>query len=166
MKGTLPKEFVAAATEPQTQFAALCWRYHRERVEVLLVTSRETGRWVLPKGWPIKGGDGPATAVQEAWEEAGVEGEIAAEPLGDFSYQKIVNARVALPCVVSVFALRVGRLASKFPERNERRRKWFSAEKAARNVAEPDLRALLAAVGAGKIALPGADVRKSAKSKA
>jgi 8-oxo-dGTP pyrophosphatase MutT (NUDIX family) len=66
MKGMSPAQFAAAATRPQPQFAALCWRHHGNAIEVLLVSSRETRRWVLPKGWPIDGLDGPQTAVQEA----------------------------------------------------------------------------------------------------
>ncbi|MEN9850080.1 MAG: hypothetical protein RL128_243, partial [Pseudomonadota bacterium] len=61
----------------RTQYGALCWRMHRGKVEVLLITSRDTGRWVIPKGWPIDGLAPAQTAAREAWEEAGVEGDIA-----------------------------------------------------------------------------------------
>jgi 8-oxo-dGTP pyrophosphatase MutT (NUDIX family) len=138
-----------------TQIAALCWRKHRDRIEVLLITSRDTGRWVLPKGWPMEGRDGPAAAAREAWEEAGVEGEIAPLLLGLFGYDKVITAKLTHPCIVSVYALRVARLARHFPERKERRRKWFSAEKAARKVMEPELRNLLVGLADGSVALPG-----------
>lgn len=128
---------------PRTQFGALCWRMHRGRVEVLLITSRDTGRWVIPKGWPIAGKTPEGSAAQEAWEEAGVTGEATAAALGLYSYDKTRKSREALPCVVQVFALRVDALAKRFPERKERRRRWFPAEKAARLVAEPELRALM-----------------------
>ncbi|TGD62678.1 NUDIX hydrolase [Tabrizicola sp. WMC-M-20] len=128
-----------------TQNAALCWRMHRGRVQVLLITSRDTGRWIMPKGWPMAGKTAAETAVTEAWEEAGVQGEVDAEaPLGFYRYDKLRLPDAAIPCVVSVFALRVARLADKFPERKQRQRKWFDAQKAARKVAEPDLRGLLA----------------------
>lgn len=136
-------EIAAQAAEGGMQYGALCWRHRRGRVQVLLITSRDTGRWVIPKGWPISGLSPAAAAAREAWEEAGVQGEVANEGLGSFGYRKVLASKAALPCEVQVFGLRVARLKDKFPERDERRRKWFSAIKAARKVAEPELRALL-----------------------
>ena len=130
-----------------SQFGALCWRMHRGHVEVLLITSRDTGRWIIPKGWPIEGRSPANAAAQEAWEEAGVRGKVAETALGLYDYDKIRTPKAALPCAVTVFPLRVKELADKFPERRERRRKWFPARKAARKVAEPELRALLEAIG-------------------
>ena len=127
----------------RSQLGALCWRMHRGKVEVLLITSRDTGRWVIPKGWPMAGLDAAGAAAREAWEEAGVTGETMAEAVGLYGYDKMVKDKPCLPCVVSVYPLRVDQLAAKFPERKERRRKWFAAEKAAKKVAEPELRALL-----------------------
>ena len=125
------------------QVAALC--LNEKTGEVLLVTSRGTGRWIVPKGWPIAGKSGAETAAIEAWEEAGVQGALeTSEPLGLYGYDKLRTPKEAIPCVVSVFALRVTTLAEKFPERKQRRRKWFDARKAARKVAEPELRSLLA----------------------
>ncbi|PLL11293.1 NUDIX hydrolase [Tabrizicola sp. TH137] len=128
---------------PRSQYGALCWRMHRGRVEVLLITSRDTGRWVIPKGWPMADKRPEEAAALEAWEEAGVTGESAGAALGLYSYDKARKSKEALPCVVSVYPLKVARLAARFPERAERRRRWFSAERAARLVAEPELRALL-----------------------
>ena len=135
------------------QYGALCWREADAGLEVLLITSRDTGRWIIPKGWPIAGLAPEAAAAQEAWEEAGVTGTISPDPLGRYGYDKVLTPDMALPCAVSVYALRVAALARKFPERDQRRRKWFTAEKAARKVAEPDLRALLQAVAAGTVVL-------------
>lgn len=125
------------------QVAALCWRMRKGRAQVLLVTSRDTGRWVLPKGWPMAGLGPEAAAAREAWEEAGVEGKVTAEALGCYGYDKILRSRIALPCSVGVYPLRVQNLKGNFPERNQRRRKWFFAEEAARLVAEVELAALL-----------------------
>lgn len=136
------KDLAEDQNDARQQCGALCWRMHRRRVEVLLITSRDTGRWIIPKGWPMAGRSAAETARQEAWEEAGVEGQIAEEPLGLFTYDKQRAQQDPLPCAVNVFALRVARLADKFPERNERRRKWFPAVKAAQKVAEEELRAL------------------------
>lgn len=132
-----------AGQECRTQYGAVCWRMHRGRVEVLLVTSRDTGRWIIPKGWPISGLTPADTAAREAWEEAGVQGDVATGDLGAYGYAKALEANRSVACSVQVFGLRVARLRDKFPERKERRRKWFGVEKAARKVAEPELRALL-----------------------
>ena len=144
MTQNLPLPPLAAAQSCPLQYGALCWRMHRGKVEVLLITSRDTGRWVIPKGWPMDKRSPAQAAAQEAWEEAGVQGEIAETRLGSFGYQKVLGPKRALACQVDVFALRVTQLGDKFPERKQRRRKWFSAEKAARKVNEPELRQLLA----------------------
>lgn len=132
--------------ETRTQYGAVCWRMHRGKVEVLLITSRDTGRWVIPKGWPISGLTPADTAAREAWEEAGVEGDIQTDKLGAFGYDKALGPSQSVPCSVQVFGLRVAELKAKFPEKKERRRKWFGFEKAARKVAEPELRKLLLAL--------------------
>ncbi|MBM3615096.1 MAG: NUDIX hydrolase [Alphaproteobacteria bacterium] len=140
-------ELMAASAAPaRTQYGALCWRMHRGKVEVLLITSRDTGRWVIPKGWPIAGLSPFETAAREAWEEAGVEGDVADQDLGVFDYEKSLGHKGSVTCSVQVFGLRVAELKGKFPERKERRRKWFDFEKAARKVPEPELRALLLAL--------------------
>lgn len=126
----------------RSQCAALCWRMHRGRVEVLLITSRDTGRWVIPKGWPMPGKSAAQSAIQEAWEEAGVRGKGQDRPVGQYGYFKIMADKSALPCVVTVYPLRVKELASRYPERKQRRRRWHDAEDAAKLVAEPELRAL------------------------
>ena len=137
------KDLAEDQSDVRSQCGALCWRMHRGRVEVLLITSRDTGRWVIPKGWPMAGLTAAEAARKEAWEEAGAEGRIAHDPIGLFAYDKQRLPKEPLPCMVSVFPLRVTRLADKFPERGERRRKWFSAAKAAQKVAEAELRALM-----------------------
>ncbi|MFN3846845.1 MAG: NUDIX hydrolase [Paracoccaceae bacterium] len=136
---------VAKATADQC--GALCWRMHRQRIQVLLITSRDTGRWIIPKGWLMDGKTPADAAAVEAWEEAGVTGKVSADLLGVYAYDKIRDPHDALPCIVTVFALRVAALADKFPERGQRRRKWFNATKAARKVAEPELRGMLANLG-------------------
>lgn len=144
-------DFIQGTTAEEAraiQIGALCWRMHWGRVEVLLVTSRDTGRWVIPKGWPMAGLSDAAAATREAWEEAGVRGEAREEPLGQYSYDKQRKAKGPLPCSVTVYPLRVTGLAEFFPERLERQRRWFTAAKAARKVAEPELRQMLEAIGA------------------
>lgn len=141
----MAKDFAGLIAEGEArQCGALCWRMHRDRIQILLVTSRDTGRWVIPKGWPIKGLTLAETAAREAWEEAGVTGTFDVEAAGSFVYLKALNQRKdMLPCEVQVHALRVTKVAAKFPERKERRRKWFGAVRAARLVDEAGLSALI-----------------------
>lgn len=132
-----------ATAIPAAQVAALCWRMHKGRPHVLLVTSRDTGRWVLPKGWPMSGRGPDEAAAREAWEEAGVEGEVSPTAIGNYAYNKVLRNLDTLSCTVDVFPLRVQSLKASFPERKERRRKWFSTARAAHLVAEADLRDIL-----------------------
>lgn len=128
----------------RVQVAALCYRKRKSGKEVLLITSRDTGRWILPKGWPIDGMDEPTAALQEAWEEAGVKHKrIANAPLGTFEYQKRFEGGAEATCRTQVFSVEVDHLSRDFPEREERRRKWVSPSKAAEMVDEPQLRELL-----------------------
>ena len=135
------------ARPSREQLGALCWRIRRGRPEVLLITSRDTRRWIIPKGWPIAGIEPPLSALREAWEEAGVRGNVAPDPIGEYGYVKAMRGAPGVPCTVVVDPVRVGSLASAVPERHERRRRWFSAAKAARKVAEPELRGLIEAFG-------------------
>lgn len=125
------------------QVGALCMRGHGRNREVLLVTTITTGRWILPKGWPMPGRSLAEAAQEEAWEEAGVVGEAEPEPVGRFAYDKVRSGGLHLRCTVEVFRIRVKRLAADYPEAGKRRRKWVSPRKAAKMVQEPELRALL-----------------------
>lgn len=127
----------------RTQFGALCWRKHRDEVQVLLITSRRSKRWILPKGWPQDGATPAEAALTEAWEEAGVRGKVKSICLGIFSYAKERADAPNLPCVVAVFPVKVARLEKAFPEAKDRNRKWFSLKKAASLVKEPELAAML-----------------------
>lgn len=156
MKRSKQDQFVAEGDGARSQYGALCWRAHRGQIEVLLITSRDTGRWVIPKGWPMAGLSPDIAAAQEAWEEAGVSGQVAGRPLGIYAYDKVVKLGQTLPCAVAVYPLRVDRLAVEFPERHERRRKWFAAAKAARKVAEPELRHIFLSLAEDPTLLLGA----------
>jgi 8-oxo-dGTP pyrophosphatase MutT (NUDIX family) len=134
----------AGAGSAKLQYGALCWREGGDGVEVLLITSRDTGRWVIPKGWPMPGLAPEAAAAQEAWEEAGVNGQINPCCIGRFGYQKGLSVNTTIPCAVAVFGLRVNTLASTFPEVKERQRKWFPLAEAAGLVAEPGLSQIIA----------------------
>src|SRR5918997_3375895 len=94
-------------------------------VQVLLVTSRDTGRWVLPKGWPMKGKKPHRAAEREAYEEAGLVGRMRKVPLGTYSYEKRLRTGEAVPCEVTVFPLNVEDHRDEWPEMHERERRWF-----------------------------------------
>ncbi len=133
----------ASTRRPSLQVGALCWRMSDKGLRVLLITSRDTGRWVIPKGWRMKKRSDWDAAAREAWEEAGVEGEVSQSALGLYTYRKILPGGVWIPCAVQVYALRVQSMRREYPETSQRSNRWFSRKKAARNVAEPELAALI-----------------------
>lgn len=132
---------------PRQQYGALCYRVKKKsgEVEVLLMTSRDTGRWVIPKGWPMNGKCAHEVAVQEALEEAGVRGSVEAETLGSYTYPKVLRDGVQVVCKVQVYALEVTDLAKNFKEKGERTIEWVSFDEAASRVREPELRHLFLA---------------------
>jgi 8-oxo-dGTP pyrophosphatase MutT (NUDIX family) len=131
--------------EPRTQFAALPWRRAPDgETEVLLITSRETRRWVIPKGWPIKGMKSAKSAAQEAFEEAGVRGKVAKTPIGAYAYDKRLRNGRLQHVRVAVFALQVETEAETYPELGQREKRWVSLLEAAKLVDEPELMVLLA----------------------
>lgn len=149
----------APKSESRTQFGALCFRRAKTKKaghEILLVSSRDTGRWILPKGWPVNGETPAGAAALEAWEEAGVRGRVYPECVGHFSYQKFIDEEMSLPVIVAVFAIEVLRIDDDYPEARERKRKWLSPKKAARRVAEPELRQLLTGFDPARLRRPDA----------
>lgn len=127
----------------RTQFGALCYRVHYGKVQVLLITSRGSGRWIIPKGWPMDGETPARAAATEAFEEAGVEGKSSDVCLGIYSYTKYIPKGDSLPIVVAVFPFKVKRLLKDFPEAGQRKRKWFGLKKAAELISEPELGPLI-----------------------
>lgn len=127
----------------RTQFAALCYRIRRGKVQVLLITSRRSKRWIVPKGWPMEGKSPGAAAAREAWEEAGVQGKVTEIALGTYCYAKINPNQDPLPCLALLFPLKVETTRRVYPEHQQRRRKWVSRKKAAKMVAAPDLAKLI-----------------------
>jgi ADP-ribose pyrophosphatase YjhB (NUDIX family) len=103
------------------------------------VTSRETGRWIIPKGWPIKRKAPHVAAAREAREEAGVVGRIGRRPIGWFSYEKRLKRGIVVVCKVHVFALKVKRQKESWPEKGQREVQWMSRTKAARSVGDRKL---------------------------
>lgn len=134
-------------TEPaeRRQVAALPWRRGANGLEILLVTSRETRRWVTPKGGRMAGKSDAESAAQEALEEAGIEGAVTEAPIGTFRYLKVLKRRAPRWCVVALHALEVRVEHPVWQEQAERQRVWVSREEAVRRVDEPDLKVLIAA---------------------
>lgn len=145
MKRPAPRIAPRIAEGERRQVAALPWRRGPDGVEILLVTSRETRRWVTPKGGRMTGRSDAEAAAIEALEEAGVEGVVDDAPLGRFRYLKVLRRRAARWCVVDLYGLEVTVQHDDWQERAERERVWLTREEAARRVDEPDLRALIAA---------------------
>jgi 8-oxo-dGTP pyrophosphatase MutT (NUDIX family) len=112
---------------------------------VLLVTSRETGRWIVPKGWPVKGMTRHEAAALEATEEAGVTGRISREPVGTYLYWKRHADRFEL-CEVAVYVLEVERQLDDWREKGQRRLAWMAPEEAADLVQEPALGEMIRAL--------------------
>ena len=126
---------------PALQVGALCLQ--AETGSVLLVTSRGTGRWIIPKGWPMDGRSVGGAALREAWEEAGVRGEVEETAFGRYSYDKKLTKGLSAPVEVQVHLVRVEGLDKNFPERKQRQRRWFTPAEAAGLVDEAGLARLL-----------------------
>jgi 8-oxo-dGTP pyrophosphatase MutT (NUDIX family) len=139
------------AAASRIQYAALPYRVSaRARTEIMLITSRETRRWIIPKGWPHKGRSPHRSAEREAFEEAGVVGKVARRSVGTFSYEKRLKNGTITRCEVRVFALQVQHQSLIWPEKKQRRVKWLSARNAAKTVKDPSLSEIILRVAGVK----------------
>jgi 8-oxo-dGTP pyrophosphatase MutT (NUDIX family) len=125
------------------QYGALPYREIRSGVEILLVTSRATRRWIIPKGWPQTRTPPHRAAALEAFEEAGVVGKVSKKSIGTYWYDKMFESGTAVRCKVSVYPLRVTRQFKKWPEKRQRRTEWHSPGQASRRVRETNLRRII-----------------------
>lgn len=132
-------------TEPcRLQVAALPWRAGENgQLEIMLITSRDTGRWILPKGWPEAREPLCQAAAREAGEEAGLQGRVCHFEAGRYFYAKALASGQEVPCEVLVFPLKVEEIADKWKEKHERRRRWVTPNDAAEMVNEHDLRQII-----------------------
>jgi len=128
---------------PRIQVAALPWRERESDLEIMLITSRDTGRWVLPKGWPEADEQLFESAAREAAEEAGVFGAMDHVEAGRYFYGKARDSGMERRCEVRVFPMQVDHAADEWPEKDERHREWFPAVTASRLVRERDLGELI-----------------------
>jgi 8-oxo-dGTP pyrophosphatase MutT (NUDIX family) len=135
-------------TAREVQYAALPYRETNGAIEVLLITSLRSRRWIVPKGWPIEGCSPPECAALEALEEAGVVGEVGKRSIGSFRYTKHRKSGCAVPCRVEVFSLKVSRQRQAWREKALRETRWLPLVEAAAAVSESELRRLLLKFGA------------------
>ena len=145
---TLWSDYIAPVLRrpPHYQVAALCYRpaVAGAGVEILMVTSLHTRRWILPKGWPKTGMGAAAVAAEEAWEEAGMcPAQTPPCKIGRYRYVKRRRGGVPAPTEVDVFAFAVAGLDDDYPEAGRRTRRWMTPAEAAEAVDEDDLAALL-----------------------
>jgi 8-oxo-dGTP pyrophosphatase MutT (NUDIX family) len=141
---------IARAKQRILQVAALPWRKRHGRIEILLVTSRETRRWVIPKGGVMAHLVDMNAARQEAFEEAGIAGRMRRKPIGNYTYRKRAGESSGRLCAVKVFALEVRRELRNWPERSQRERRWFTIEQVLQRVGERELRRIIRACVSAK----------------
>lgn len=120
------------------QSATIPYRIQNGEVEVLLITTRKQGKWIVPKGWIESHLDPHTSAEKEALEEAGVKGNVSAVSLGCYRHGDSDNDPI-----VEVFLMRVEREKSSWPEQNERERQWVSLQEAYEQVDEEGLKSIL-----------------------
>jgi 8-oxo-dGTP pyrophosphatase MutT (NUDIX family) len=137
------------------QYGALCFRRGNaghdnknpasksSEIEILVVTTRDSGRWIIPKGWPMKKKKPHEAAAIEAWEEAGVRGTVSKHPIGRYTYLKELDDGDVAPCIVDIFQIEVEAAQSEFREVGQRVLDWVSPDEAARRVRELELKSLL-----------------------
>lgn len=134
-------------TAPRLQYGVLPYRFDDDGdMEILLMTSRRTRRWIIPKGWPVKGLSPAKSAAREAFEEAGILGRLGNSAVGRFSYQKVLEKRdLTVDCEVIVFPLHVEQQLAVWPEAGQRELRWMSPATASETVGDAGLRTLIEA---------------------
>lgn len=125
------------------QYAALPWRREKGAIEILLITSLNTRRWIVPKGWPVDKLTPPECAAHEALEEAGVAGNVAEKALGTYRYKKLRKSGEILPCVVHVYAMEVQSRSRTWVEKKARESRWCSVPDALERLKDTGLRRLI-----------------------
>ena len=159
-----PDAPVDAAPAELFQVAALPLRFEDGQPQVMLVTSRESRRWVIPKGWPMKGKKNWAAAAQEAKEEAGAIGKTYKRPIGEYRYFKRRASHFDL-CRVEVYLLAFEKRLGSYREKGQRDVRWFALEEAGEAVQEPGLTALLQNLDLTPFRKPSKRAEKPGKKK-
>ncbi|SEP63629.1 8-oxo-dGTP pyrophosphatase MutT, NUDIX family [Devosia sp. YR412] len=122
------------------QVAALPWRQSADgKIRILLITSRTNDKWMLPKGWRMSSKADYESALIEAREEAGIDGEVSQVPIGSYRYIKLFDDGRSMPAQAGVFPVCVTSQREKWDEKHQRSRRWVRPKKAVELVFEPDL---------------------------
>lgn len=129
------------------QCAALPFKEEAGETWIMLITSRDTGRWILPKGWAEKRMTGAEQASKEAYEEAGIVGQISPQSICRYRYTKRLTHTI-VDCSVKVFPLQVTQLLDDWPEAHQRRREWFTIGQAAMHIDDSELVTMLLSIAA------------------
>ena len=124
-----------------TQSGVLPYRRREGKIEVLLITSIRKRKWIIPKGYVEFNLSHFESAKKEAYEEAGVYGENETIELGSFKVNKAIGI-----CIIQVFSMEVNKILEDYPDKDKRRRKWFSIEEAAQVVTRPELKQMITAL--------------------
>jgi 8-oxo-dGTP pyrophosphatase MutT (NUDIX family) len=126
------------------QFGAICIRPAiDETIEILLVATNGKHRWTIPKGWPVEGLKPHEVAERKAWEKAGIRGKAKENPLGYYTYLKVLAPENTMPSMVTVHVLKVEGVSDTFPKSGQRTTEWLSPSEAAVRVEEPELKGLI-----------------------
>lgn len=124
-----------------TQSGVLPYRRREGKIEVLLITSIRKRKWIIPKGYVEFNLSHFESAKKEAYEEAGVYGENETIELGTFRVSKAIGI-----CIIQVFSMEVNKILDDYPDKDKRRRKWFTIEEAAQMVSRPELKQMITAL--------------------
>jgi 8-oxo-dGTP pyrophosphatase MutT (NUDIX family) len=139
------------ATRRPLQVGAVPWcRRAGSKLEVLLITSRRSGKWIVPRGWTSRLRRLPRSAKREALEEAGVRGFISREPIGHVDLPKDYRLAGTIQWRLALFSLEVTDVLETWKETGQRQRQWFSPEEAAKLVSPPEVGALILELAAAK----------------
>lgn len=129
--------------ELYTQIAALPYIFIKDELKICLITTRETKRLVIPKGWPKIGVPHHEMAAIEAKEEAGLIGSIDKKSIGTYNYKKRLHIFARITCEVKIYPLLVDQQLIDFPEKHQRSLHWLTIKEAAEKVSEADFAKLL-----------------------
>ncbi len=149
---------------PLLQVAAMCVRWKKNgKPRILMITSRETKRWIIPKGWPMTGKTHAAAATIEAWEEAGViaKRNTPTPHVGTFYYKKRTKKKRFKNTQTVVFLLETHKLAKRFPEKGQRKVRWVSQRKAEKYLSDEGLAKIIRGMRKSKFLIDYHDAKGS-----
>lgn len=141
-----------ASRMPVVQYGALPWRRTPDGLEILLITTQNTRRWIVPKGWPVAGCTPQQCAAREAYEEAGLSGAVAGEAIGVFNYRKQLKSGQMVACRIRIYAMEVSEVAGEWPEKGTRETKWCPVSEALTLVEDSGLRRIIAKFSRASVA--------------